>query len=113
MNKRKLGKEWEEKVCTFLLEKGYFIVAVNFSCPCGEIDIIALKGSTLVFVEVKYRKTAQYGYAAEAVTSKKQAAIRKTAMHYLMVKNQSFDTECRFDVIGIDNGVITHIENAF
>lgn len=68
MNTRQRGKEWEQKVCRYLKDKGYFIVDVNFACACGEIDIIAAQRQTLVFIEVKYRRNARYGYALEAVT---------------------------------------------
>lgn len=53
MNTRQRGKEWEQKVCRYLKDKGYFIVDVNFACACGEIDIIAAQRQTLVFIEVK------------------------------------------------------------
>ena len=66
MNTRQRGKEWEQKVCRYLKDKGYFIVDVNFACACGEIDIIAAQRQTLVFIEVKYRRNARYGYALEA-----------------------------------------------
>ena len=62
MNTRQRGKEWEQKVCRYLKDKGYFIVDVNFACACGEIDIIAAQRQTLVFIEVKYRRNARYGY---------------------------------------------------
>ena len=51
MNTRQRGKEWEQKVCRYLKDKGYFIVDVNFACACGEIDIIAAQRQTLVFIE--------------------------------------------------------------
>ena len=110
MNTRQRGKEWEQKVCRYLKDKGYFIVDVNFACACGEIDIIAAQRQTLVFIEVKYRRNARYGYALEAVTPAKQKKIRRTADVYL-AKHAGAD--CRFDVIGIDDGEITHIEDAF
>ena len=53
MNTRQRGKEWEQKVCRYLKDKGYFIVDVNFACACGEIDIIAAQRQTLVFIEGK------------------------------------------------------------
>lgn len=116
MNTRQRGKEWEQKVCRYLKDKGYFIVDVNFACVCGEIDIIAAQRQTLVFIEVKYRRNARYGYALEAVTPAKQKKIRRTADVYLAkhAQNTVFaGVDCRFDVIGIDDGEITHIEDAF
>ena len=116
MNTRQRGKEWEQKVCRYLKDNGHFIVDVNFACACGEIDIIAAQRQTLVFIEVKYRRNARYGYALEAVTPAKQKKIRRTADVYLAkhAQNTVFaGADCRFDVIGIDDGVITHIEDAF
>jgi putative endonuclease len=66
----------------------------------GEIDIIALDGGTLVFVEVKTRQGNAYGLPEEYVTPKKQAQIRKTALRYLLSRRVPH-TDCRFDVIGI------------
>ena len=95
MNTRQRGKEWEQKVCRYLKDKGYFIVDVNFACACGEIDIIAAQRQTLVFIEVKIRRTADVYLAKHA-------------------QNTVFaGADCRFDVIGIDDGEITHIEDAF
>ena len=100
MNTRQRGKEWEQKVCRYLKDKGYFIVDVNFACACGEIDIIAAQRQTLVFIEVKYRRNARYGYALEAVTPAKQKKIRRTADVYLAkhAQNTVFaGADCRFD----------------
>lgn len=113
MNKRKLGKEWEEKACRYLSDNGYFILATNYTCPIGEIDIIASEHNTIAFVEVKYRKRSEYGYAAEAVTPKKQHTLQKTAMYYLTEKIHSVDVDCRFDVVCIDHDIITLIKDAF
>lgn len=113
MNKRKLGSHWEQKACGYLSDHGYVILTTNYTCPIGEIDIIALEQNILVFIEVKYRKTDAYGYAAEAVTPKKQHTIRKTAAYYLTEKIHSVDADCRFDVVCIDCDIITLIKDAF
>ena len=96
MNTRQRGKEWEQKVCRYLKDKGYFIVDVNFACACGEIDIIAAQRQTLVFIEVKYRRRTADVYLAKHAQNTVFAGV-----------------DCRFDVIGIDDGEITHIEDAF
>ena len=116
MNTRQRGKEWEQKVCRYLKDKGYFIVDVNFACACGEIDIIAGRKISAFFSIQTYRRNTQYGYALEAVTPAKQKKIRRTADVYLAkhAQNTAFaGADCRFDVIGIDDGEITHIEDAF
>lgn len=113
MNKRRLGSEWEQRACSYLSGQGYFILATNYNCPFGEIDIIASEKNTVVFIEVKYRSSASFGYAAEAVTPRKQKTIRSTAMYYLTEKLHSTEVDCRFDVVCIDKDKITLIKDAF
>lgn len=112
-NKRRIGTAYEEKAAGYLTAKGYHILKRNYRCRIGEIDIIAKKNNTLVFVEVKYRKTASFGYPEEAVSFSKQKIIRKVAEFFLAGEKLSLDTECRFDVIAILGEEITQIENAF
>ncbi len=113
LDKRAIGRIGEEMACQYLLQQGYFIVKMNYSCKIGEIDIIASKRDVIVFVEVKYRKNNSFGDSVEAVGIKKQCKIRKVAEHYITYELKKTDVNCRFDVIGIDNNCVTHIENAF
>lgn len=76
MNKREIGREYEGKACHYLESKGFRIVARNFRCRQGEIDIIGYDGEYLVFLEVKYRARSSSGHPAEAVTA---ASRRKYA----------------------------------
>ena len=78
----------------------------------GEIDIIAKKGETIVFVEVKFRTNTEKGLPREAVNYRKQKHIQNTALCYLKYKN-CMESDIRFDVIEILNFKITHIKNAF
>ncbi len=83
----------------------------------GEIDIIAFEKGTLVFVEVKARRSEDFGLPEESVTGAKQEQIKKIAQGFL-AKNNLEDAECRFDVISItvdkDHGYsLRHIKNAF
>ncbi|MGN0317259.1 MAG: YraN family protein [Lachnospira sp.] len=114
-NKRQIGTKYEEIACKYLIDKGYIIIETNFRCKLGEIDIIARipADGTIVFCEVKYRKNNLYGTSLEAVNYKKQATIRKVASYYLIGQYKTTDVKCRFDVVGIDNDEIVHIENAF
>ncbi|MBQ2800743.1 MAG: YraN family protein [Lachnospiraceae bacterium] len=112
-NKRSIGTAYEEKAVEYLTAKGYRIIKRNFRCRIGEIDIIAKQNDIVVFVEVKYRKTASFGYPEEAVSFSKQKIIRKVAEFFLVGEQLSLDTECRFDVIAILGEEINHIENAF
>lgn len=111
-NLRKKGSFYEEKAAEYLQKKGYRILERNFRCRYGEIDLIAEIHQTLVFCEVKYRSVVDARVPFEAVTTRKQQRISKTAFYYL---STHFCTEsvCRFDVIGISGDQIHHIENAF
>lgn len=114
MNKRIKGKDKEELAAKFLENKGYYIVETNFRVRQAEIDIVARNGSTIVFVEVKYRSSEKNGNPLEAVDIRKQRQISKAALFYLNSKKISVDTiPIRFDVVGILGEDITHIENAF
>ena len=116
-NKRRTGSKGEEIACDFLTKLGYKILERNYQFGHGEIDIIAKDCDTLVFVEVKYRKSLEYGQPEYAVTINKQRQVRKTADAYLYSKNIS-DTSCRVDVIAIlhfPNSLpqINHYKDAF
>lgn len=114
MNKRQLGNRREEQAVSFLRSKGYRILAQNFRCRQGEIDIIGEMGGCLVFFEVKYRSGAGCGDPAEAVDQRKQQRIYHTARYYLYKNGYDQDRACRFDVIALyGDGRIIQIENAF
>ena len=113
------GMLGEQYAAEQLRKKGYQIVAVNFRCRFGEIDIIAEKDGYIAFVEVKTRASNSFYSPAEAVTAAKQHKTITTAQHYLL-KSQS-KLQPRFDVFEVvtasknDFRVIksVHIENAF
>lgn len=113
MNKRQLGAKWEKIAKEYLESIGYVILEVNFRCRLGEIDIIARHKSAIVFIEVKYRSTNQYGASIEAVNYRKQNTIRRVANYYLITTLHSTNIPCRFDVLGIDGKKITLIKDAF
>jgi putative endonuclease len=95
---------------------GYELVERNYRTRFGELDLILRHGNTLVFVEVKLRRGTGFGNPLEAVTPRKQAAIRFLAEQYLAYKEPVFDT-VRFDVVGILAGggtpQIIHVPDAF
>lgn len=110
--KRETGAVYEKMAGKYLESKGYTILQYNFYCKMGEIDVVALKGNTIVFVEVKYRCDEKNGHPLEAVTKKKQRMICRSANYYLYHHNL-YDYDCRFDVIGIVGEEIHWIQNAF
>jgi len=112
-----LGKSGENAALRYLEDNKYKIIAKNFHLFRGEIDIIAYDNNTLVFVEVKTRKSTDFGLPEESVTLSKQKQIKKIAQGFL-TKNNLHETECRFDVISLtlDEGKgysIRHIKSAF
>ncbi|HHV27220.1 YraN family protein [Anaerosalibacter bizertensis] len=109
------GKIGESIAVNFLIGKDYYILERNFRSKTGEIDIIALKGDMLIFVEVKTRTSIDYGYAYEAVNRKKQRRIMNTAFYYIKF-NRMKGYQLRFDIIEVYLGKIkkiNHYENAF
>lgn len=113
MNKRKVGKAYEEKAEAYLKERGFQILERNFRVRQGEIDLVGYHKNTLVFVEVKYRKDKRKGLPEEAVTAAKQRQISKVAEFYLMLHPTAGNRSCRYDVVAICGEEITWYENAF
>ena len=116
-NKRQqFGKESESIAVKHLKKNGYKILEQNYRNPLGEIDVIAKDKNTLVFVEVKARRSGGYGSPKWAVTPKKQRQISKVALYYLKAVKQK-NVKARFDVVAIssfdDNPRIELIKNAF
>lgn len=113
-----LGAFGEDMACNYLESVGYRIIERNFSCKAGEVDIIAMDGDTLAFVEVKCRTGIGFGNPSEAVSYYKQNRIIKTAL-FFMTKHKIFDYMSRFDVIEVltegtkEDTSINLIKNAF
>ena len=116
LSKTKKGTIGENLAVDYLKKKGYRIFQRNYRFEHGEIDIVAEDGNALVFVEVKARRSKQFGEPEDAVTPRKREKIRSTANGYLF-ENNIDDKECRFDVVAIDykdnKTEIRHIEDAF
>lgn len=98
-----LGSRGEDLAAAFLERRGYEILERNHRCKTGEIDIVARDGSTLVFCEVKTRRTSRWGEPYEAVDFRKQARIRRLAALWLAERNPGASS-VRFDVISITLG---------
>lgn len=114
---RTLGQWGEEQVAEKLRCGGWTIIARNFRCRMGEIDIVAENGRFLAFVEVKLRKDGDFAAAREAVTKAKQRRLRVTAEYYLQWHPTRLQP--RFDVAEVYapkdaiSPEITYLENAF
>jgi putative endonuclease len=117
MNRRqKIGKSGEDAAVRFLKKNGYKILEQNYRTQLGEIDIIARDRQTIVFIEVKTRRSLEYGSPKMAITPKKQRNISMTALYYLKINNQSH-ADARFDVVTVLTGGgqadIDIVKNAF
>ena len=119
INTKLLGSWGEEQAAIYLRKKKYKILAMNFRCRFGEIDLIASNRKYLVFVEVKLRKSDTFAAAHEFVDRNKQDRLRTTAQLYLS-QNPS-NLQPRFDVIEVyapegvqtQKPIINHMEDAF
>ena len=100
-NKRKLGTDGEDMAAEILSQNGYTILDRNFRFGrLGEIDIIAREKGYICFIEVKTRRSLNYGLPCEAVTARKQETIRRIAEIYLLRKRLK-DEKLRFDIVEI------------
>ena len=114
--RQKFGEQGESLAVWYLKKNGYKILEQNYRTNLGEIDIIAREKKTLVFVEVKSRRSIRYGSPKWAVTPKKQRTISMVALSYLKATKQT-DARARFDVVTIisnqDQPQIEIVKNAF
>ena len=95
-----LGRTGEKRAERFLRRQGFRIVTRNYTCPGGEIDLVALDGETVVFVEVKTRTDRDHAEPHEAVNGPKQRRLARAARFFL-AQTEGLDRACRFDVIAI------------
>ena len=102
MNKRRTGAEYEKRAAEYLKGQGAEIVASNFRCRSGEVDLIFKDDAYLVFAEVKYRTSCRYGDPAEAVDLRKQRTIARVSSFYLLRYGLPQDTPVRFDVLALN-----------
>lgn len=117
-NRRKVGREAEQAAAEFLERLGYRLLERNWRCPEGEIDIVAMDGDILVFVEVRSRASDRFGTPAESVDERKRRRVRAAARRYLYAGRRSGANRIRFDVVAVGSGLdgplrIEHIVNAF
>ncbi len=106
------GVEAEERAVDYLGRQGYAILQQRYKTKFGEIDIVALYGDMLCFVEVKVRKTK--GDAFESVTVRTQKRVEQSALFFLSQYPEYVDFSMRFDVIAFDSAFeITHLDNAW
>tara|TARA_B100001094_G_scaffold333359_1_gene411062 strand:+ start:512 stop:844 length:333 start_codon:yes stop_codon:yes gene_type:complete len=106
-----VGHEAEQQARIFLEQHDYRFIAANVRYRFAEIDLIMKKASTIVFVEVKYRKRRNFGGAVAAIAPQQQRRLQRAANYYL--QQNRIKTAARFDVIAIEDKQINWIKNAF
>lgn len=112
-NRRAQGTKGENLARTLLEEKGYRFIVGNYNCRWGEIDLVMSDRDTLVFVEVRTRRSLRYGHPLESITSTKQRRLVRTAKDYLL--HHPHKGPMRFDVVAIlmtPEIQTQHLENA-
>ena len=102
------GHAAEARALAFLRQRGLRLVARNYRCRVGEIDLVMQQADTLVFIEVRYRNSSRFGSGVESVTPAKQRKLLNTASRFL--QERALNTPCRFDVVGISGRDQTEIE---
>ncbi len=110
---QEVGDEHETRALEYFEAKKWKLICRNYRCKAGEIDLIFWdREGSVVFVEVKYRSSADYGFAEEFVDWNKQRKLGRAAL--LFVKEQRlYHQNLRFDIAAVSPGEILHIPNAF
>lgn len=107
MKRIAIGAAAQQTALAYLKKQGLSLITQNFSCAHGEIDIIMQDGEDLVFVEVRYRSSQDYGGSIASVDRPKQRKIRRTAARYLAQQYGDILPLCRFDLLLLDGELRT------
>ena len=110
-NLRRVGAAAEDRAADFLIEQGYTIVTRRWSCRGGELDLVALDGDTLVYIEVKAR-SGRWMSPEEAINEAKISSFLVAVAKYAF-ENDQMDRASRYDVIAIDDQGLRHHIDAF
>jgi len=108
------GKLAEDLAAKFLKNLGYKIIERNIRFRFGEIDIVASKNNQLVFIEVRFRKSAEFGDSLSTIDAKKQKKLKKAILAY--IRDHNYTGDFRFDAIGVSGkkfDKIEHIQNIY
>ena len=101
VDRRQVGAAAEDAAHAFLTGNGLKLSARNVRYPFGEIDLILLDAATVVFVEVRFRRTSNFGGAAVSVDASKRRKIARAAQAWLSSHRQFSQAPCRFDVVAV------------
>jgi putative endonuclease len=111
-HRRALGAAGEARAAAWYEARGYRVLARNWRCRDGELDLVVARGRAVVFVEVKARRSDRFGTPAEAVTPAKQVRLRALALRWLEATGAR-PSSLRFDVVAILGDRLEVIEAAF
>lgn len=100
--RRALGAFGEQYAAAYLVDQGYQILARNWRCVFGEIDLVAADQAGLVFVEVRTRQSTSYGSAEESLTATKRARLARLAYAYLEAQPQAAERAWRIDLVAVE-----------
>ena len=112
-HRRALGAAGEQAVADWYKAHGYQVLAQNWRCRQGELDLVVASGRTFVFCEVKSRSSEAFGAPVEAVTRDKQLRLRRLAARWLEEEAPMHPREIRFDVASVLAGTVEVLEGAF
>lgn len=114
-DRRQLGALGEQQALLYLQQQGLKLLARNWHCRQGELDLVMREDETVVFVEVRYRRHATWGSALESINSRKQQRLVRTAQAFLQSQSEWAELPCRFDVLTLDGPdmQLHWIRNAF
>jgi putative endonuclease len=99
---REAGQAAEAQALAYLQRQGLHLLARNWLCKGGELDLVMLDGDTVVFVEVRYRRHAQWGGALGSIDRRKRERVILAARWFLQKESRWADSPCRFDVIALE-----------
>jgi putative endonuclease len=103
MTRKEAGNDAEASALAYLERAGLKLIARNYRCKAGELDLVMLEGHTLILVEVRLRSSEQYGGATGSITAKKQKRIINAARHLLTARADLRRYRARFDVIAMSS----------
>lgn len=115
---RQRGKDAEGQALLHLQQHGLRLLAQNWLCKRGELDLVMLDADTVVFVEVRFRQHRQWGGALDSVDARKRAKLIMAAQYFLQCESRWANYPCRFDVVAIEGRLnepprLNWIRNAF
>ncbi|SEN30526.1 putative endonuclease [Pseudomonas sp. ok272] len=114
-SRQQSGRDAEGLALKHLQQQGLRLLAQNWLCKRGELDLVMLDGDTVVFVEVRYRKNTQWGGALDSIDARKRQKLILAAQYFLQSESRWADSPCRFDVVAMDSTAndLNWLRNAF